>query len=102
MSFPKKAAVLSVAARSDLSDILLYTEQQWGAAQRERYALTLQRAITNLVDYPEVGTRWSRLFPGCRVRPVGQHVLFYRLSDEIVEVMRILHRRSDPNRHFPK
>src|SRR5258708_4878586 len=51
MSFPKKAAVLSVAARSDLSDILLYTEQQWGAAQRERYALTLQRAITNLVDY---------------------------------------------------
>jgi toxin ParE1/3/4 len=102
MSFPKRTAVLSVAAQADLSDILLYTEQQWGPAQRKRYGSTLQRAITTLASYPEVGTSWPRLFPDCRMRQVGHHILFYRVSGEIVEVVRILHERSDPTRHFRK
>ena len=42
-----------------------------------------------------------QLFPGCRVRPVERHVLYYRILGDVIEVVRILHERVDPTEHFP-
>jgi plasmid stabilization system protein ParE len=59
------------------------------------------RFYTQLADFPEIGSRWPRLFPGCRVRPVERHVLYYRILGDVIEVVRILHERVDPTGHFP-
>lgn len=63
MSAPRKPVVLSPDARADFTDILLYTWQQWGEGQRDRYEASLKRAITALAEYPDAGVRWPRLFP---------------------------------------
>lgn len=100
MSARRKAVVLSGRAEADVNDILLYTWQRWGEEQRDSYESTLDRAIASLADYPAVGARCSRFFTGCRARRVGSHVLYYRNLDDVIEVVRILHERADPARHF--
>ncbi|MBA2598677.1 MAG: type II toxin-antitoxin system RelE/ParE family toxin [Chloroflexia bacterium] len=42
----------------------------------------------------------ARLFPGCRVRPVEHHILYYRIGADEIEVVRILHERTDPTRYL--
>ena len=100
MSAPSKEVVLSPRAEADVNNILLYTWQRWGEAQRDRYEATLDRAIAALAEYPEAGVRCSRFFPACRSRRVGSHVVYYRDLDDVIEVVRILHGRADPTRHF--
>jgi toxin ParE1/3/4 len=102
MSSPKRkrTAILSPAARADFTDILLYTWQQWGEEQRDRYQATLEQAIAALADFPAAGVRLPRLCAGCRARRIGSHVLYYRIMDDTIEVVRILHERSDPTRHL--
>lgn len=99
MSVPSWSVDLSPEARVDFTDILLYTQEQWGEEQRDRYQATLQQAIAGLADFPKAGVRRDRVVLGCRVRPVEQHVLYYRIEDGTISVVRILHRRADPARH---
>jgi toxin ParE1/3/4 len=100
MSAPERTVIVSPDAQVDLADILIHTAQQWGEEQRDRYEATLVQAISGLADYPESGARRERLFPGCRVRLAGRHVIYYRIADDIVEVVRILHASTDPARHI--
>jgi toxin ParE1/3/4 len=101
MSSPKRTVIVSPDARADFIDIRAYTLQQWGEDQRDLYEAALLRAVTALADFPEVGTRKPQVFPGCRVRPVERHVLYYRILGDVIEVVRILHERVDPAGHFP-
>ena len=71
-----------------------------GKAQCDRYEASLQRAIDGLADYPEAGARREPLFPGCRIRPVEHHLLNYRILDDEIEVIRVLHERADHARHL--
>ncbi len=100
MSAHKTSVVLTPEAEADINDILLYTWQQWGEEQRDRYDAGLDRAINALADFAEMGVRMPRLFSGCRARPVERHVLYYRIMGDTIEVVRILHERTDPSRHF--
>lgn len=96
----KKTVVLTSEAEADINDTLLYTWQRWGELQRDLYDAALEQALASLVDFPEMGRRFPRLFPGCRIRPVEHHLLYYRIMDDVIEVVRILHERTDPTRHF--
>jgi plasmid stabilization system protein ParE len=61
----------------------------------------LTQAIFALADYPESGTRCPQLFQGCRAHPSQRHVIYYRIGRNEIEIVRILHKRSDPTRQFP-
>jgi toxin ParE1/3/4 len=83
-------------ARTDLRDIRRYTADRWGARQRDVYDARLNRALSSLIEYPELGPPRDDLFPGCRNLVVGQHVIFYRLDGEVIVVGRVLHSSQDP------
>lgn len=100
MSSRKRAVILSPDAQADFTDILLYTWQEWGEEQRDQYEATLTQAITGLAHYSEIGERRPGLFQGCRARLVARHVLYYRIRDDIIEIVRILHAQADPARHL--
>jgi toxin ParE1/3/4 len=101
MSDRKHAVILSPAAQGDFTDILLYTRQHWGEEQRDRYEAILSQAIGAIADFPETGTRCPQLFPGCRAHPAQRHVIYYRIGHNEIEIVRILHERTDPIRQFP-
>ena len=89
---------LSVKARSDLADILLYTTDTWGEQQAERYLALLSDSFDLIADKPGIGRACERLGPGIRRFEVGKHVLFYKQKRDSVLISRILHQRTLPTR----
>jgi toxin ParE1/3/4 len=100
MSARKRHLVLTPEARSDLSDILLYTEQQWGLAQVRSYNAQLRAAFEQLTQYPDMGVLRPEFGPGTRSYRVRQHAVIYRPSDTELRIVRILHIRRDHNAEF--
>jgi toxin ParE1/3/4 len=72
--------ILSPRARGDIEDIWNYTTERWSRAQAEFYLRGLERSMKMLVADP--------------------HLLFYRLTDDGVDIVRILHERMDFGRHL--
>lgn len=92
--------VLSPAARADLDDIWDYGEATWGAAQAEAYIRSLQRAVQTVASDPRRGRNCSKVRAGYFKFAAGVHMLFYRLTDDGVSIVRILHQSMDFDRHL--
>ena len=90
---------LSRAAKRDLVEIGRYTLAQWGLAQARRYLTQLDERMDVIASEPSLGRTCDDIRAGYRCVHEGRHVLFYRLGDEGVEVIRILHERILPKRH---
>lgn len=93
--------VLSPAARADLERIWDYTAGRWGEDQAETYIRDIQRAIERVASDPLIGRACDDIRAGYRRHPVGSHTLYYRTAPAgVIDVVRILHQRMDPDRHF--
>ena len=53
-----------------------------------------------LREHPLLGSESSEVKRGYRAFPAGQHVIFYRILGDTLEVAGILHVSMDPMRHF--
>lgn len=93
--------VLKPRARADLDEIWDYTMERWGLEQAETYIRQLWKHIQAVADSPSLGRDCEDLRPGYRQYPSGSHLLFYRLTDAGVDIVRILHERMDYERHIP-
>lgn len=93
--------VLRPRAQADLDEIWDYTADRWGLDQAETYIRQLWKEIQTVADRPSLGRECSEVRPGYRKHPSGSHVVFYRLADGEIDVVRILHERMDHERHIP-
>jgi plasmid stabilization system protein ParE len=87
--------VVTAEAEADLEQIAAYV-----AEQSPRSALTLvrelQESCETLLDAPRgypLVPRYEHL--GIRRRPVGRFLIFYRVSQDAIEVIHILHGARD-------
>lgn len=87
-------------ARNDLLDIWAYTERQWGLAQADRYAASIEEKLSILKTHPYFGRLRVGMDEMFRVLRVGQHQIFYVVQDDTVSIVRILHSAMDPDRHL--
>lgn len=55
-----------------------------------------------LADMPGIGRRREDLLPFMRSYPHGKYVIFYRLVDDGIEVIRVLHGARNIDRIFGK
>jgi len=94
MSAHKRLAI-TVSAKRDIDDALLYTQRRWGTEQRRRYRVQLYQAMRSLNDFPERGQARNEYYLGCRCLPVEQHVVFYYLTDDTIVIDRVLHANQD-------
>jgi toxin ParE1/3/4 len=87
----------------DLLNIYIYTHNNWGEPQANRYTDSLRDAIYKIATEPErIGTvDRSYLRPGYRSYHQQRHLIFYRVEDNYVEVIRFLHDSMDIATHFP-
>jgi toxin ParE1/3/4 len=56
--------------------------------------------MDGLTQFPDLGQRKDDISPGLRARPVGQHMISYRVTDEVIRVLRVLHVRMDAEHQF--
>jgi toxin ParE1/3/4 len=92
--------VIAPAAKNDLKDIYQYGLRQWGQAQSENYLATMKNQFWLLTQQPLMGTERNELLPEARSLPIESHTLFYRVTANTVEIIRVLHGRQDPQRHL--
>jgi toxin ParE1/3/4 len=91
---------LSPRAQRDLDNIWDYTEREWGLAQAEIYTRQLWHDMEAVAVRPLLGRACPEVRAGYYKFPSGSHVLFYRLIDDGVDVVRILHEWMDVGRQF--
>jgi toxin ParE1/3/4 len=93
-------ATFSRRAAADIREIWNYTADHWGKAQAEIYLGLIESAVDAISTDPKLGRSCNEIRRGYRKYLVGSHVLYYRLKDGAVFVVRVLHQRMDPERHF--
>ena len=82
-------------AKEDLEQIWLYSMEQWGKAQANRYLTQLFGCLNQLADNPALGTKRDDIRPGYFSFSVLQHRVFYLPKDVGIDVIAIIHQRMD-------
>lgn len=111
---------ISNAARADIVDILTISRMQFGDQARQRYQALILAALQAIADTPyRIGSHErDELAQGLRSYhliysrqqaspPHGmvkspRHIVFYRVvSDDVIEVVRLLHDAMEVQLHLP-
>jgi toxin ParE1/3/4 len=85
---------LSVRARRDLIEIWRYIASDNESAA-DRFIDFITQRFKILGETPYAGISRDELRPGYRSFPVGQYVVFYRVSESRVQIMHVLHGKRD-------
>lgn len=91
---------LTPAAERDLESIWNYTVRQWGVEQADRYIDLLTEAFAGLADSPKTAPSCEYIRPGYRRWGVERHMIYFRVTDYGIAVIRVLHDRMDASRHL--
>lgn len=84
-----------IAAEQDLIDIWLYTFGKWGESQADRYLDELNWGMQTIAENPKIGIDYSFFREGYRCFNVNHHLIFYRITEDHIEIIRILHENMD-------
>ncbi len=92
--------VISPAARQDLREINQYSLRTWGQPQSADTLAQIREQLWMLTTQPDMGCERPDLAPRLRSMPVKSHILFYRVGNHRLEIVRVHHGRQDPSRHI--
>ena len=90
----------SIRARDDLRDIGAYSVEKWGKARASSYLDQLEDGCALVARNPGMATTCDDVRPGYRRMPEGSHVLFFKLDERGLLVVRVLHKRMRPELHI--
>jgi toxin ParE1/3/4 len=95
-----REVILRPDAETDIENAADYTIEQWGREQARTYVADLRHAIEQLAEtalrYPVHGN----VYPGLRRKRNGMHHIYYLVSGDCVEVLKVIHVQRDPGLHF--
>ena len=94
------AFALTNKAKADLRAIAIFTEERWGKEQRNLYIKQFDDAFHLLVDSPLAGKVCDYIKDGYRKFPLGSHLIFYKEHNNVIEIIRILHKSMDVDAKF--
>jgi len=95
MAKPEMLYELSPEADQDLEEIFDYTERAFGFNQAVEYLSGFDGVFTKLVNNPELGKEREEIREGLRSLLKEKHVVFYRILDNRIRIVRILHGSRD-------
>ena len=87
--------VISKKAVSDLEEIWLYTGEKWSKEQADRYYNLIFDEINYICKNVSAGKSIEHVRKGYRASKVKSHLIFYKIVNDTVEIIRILHERMD-------
>ncbi|MGO4709208.1 type II toxin-antitoxin system RelE/ParE family toxin [Chryseobacterium sp. 2TAF14] len=96
----EKFYILSEFADQDLEDIFNFTFNKFGFDQAEKYLLEIEDIFQNLITNPELGKARNEIKQGLYSFPKDNHVIFYRVLDDHIRIVRILHGSRDVPQYF--
>ena len=87
--------IISKKAVIDLEEIWLFTADKWSVGQADRYYLLIFDEIDFICKNIHSGKPIDNIRKGYLATKVKSHLIFYRVVNDTVEIIRILHERMD-------
>lgn len=87
-------------AEQDLVEIWLYTANQWDENQADAYLDKIDAALKTLIANPLLGKDCGHVRPGYRKLSTLYHSIYYYLSEDSIEMVRVLHQRMDEGQNI--
>ena len=87
--------VISKKAIADLDDLWRYTVEKWSVDQANRYYNLIFEEIGYICKKPHSGKSIDDIRKGYRMAKVKSHLIFYKVANDTVEIIRVLHQRMD-------
>jgi toxin ParE1/3/4 len=86
---------LSRLAESDLEQTWLFVAEQSGVSRADSLLSEIEECFRLLLRFPESGRKREDLGENLRSLPVAGFVVVYRLSADVLEVVRVVHGARD-------
>ncbi|KAF0184586.1 MAG: type II toxin-antitoxin system RelE/ParE family toxin [Hyphomonadaceae bacterium] len=87
-------------ADDDLASIWRWTLDRWSRNQADDYHDTLTAAMALLAEEPHRGQSAADIDEGLMRRTCNAHVIFYRLANHGIDVVRVLHAKMNWATHL--
>jgi len=98
MADRRRAIVWSSVARADLSEIWDYYAGRAGRHRADNIIREISDALRVIEDHPFAGRARDEVRSGLRSITARPYVIFYRMRDDVAEIVRILHGKRDLDR----
>ncbi len=95
-----KTFKLRPKTEKDLINIYRYSVREWGIEHADTYIRHINSAFQQLADGVKSGRDYSHVKPGLRAYNVISHVIFYMVTHYGIDVIRVLHKSMDYQRHI--
>ena len=86
---------LSLEADNDIQEIYAFTAAKFGIDQAIRYLLGFEDLFNQLCLQPHTGRHRGEIKEGLRSIGYVSHVVFYRVMDTRIRIVRVLHSSRD-------
>ena len=96
----KEFYILSEIADEDLEDIFDYTMDEFGFEQAEKYLTEIEEVFQSLLINQELGKKRNEIKEGLYSFPKDNHIIFYRILDNHIRIVRVLHGSRDIPKYF--
>ena len=92
--------VISKEATKDLENVWLYTFENWSVDQADRYLNLLLDEFEYLCLKPNSGYDFGNIRKGYFRSKVKSHFVFYKVKQNELEIIRVLHEMMDIENHL--
>lgn len=93
--------ILRPLGKADLRAIWDHTATHWGQSKAETYLHGLGQLFTLLAEHPEIARERHDFHPPVRLHPYQSHLVIFTSTDLTLEVIRVVHNRSNWAALFP-
>ena len=88
--------ILRQEAIDNLNSVWDHTQKKWSEKQADKYYAILKLACKGIGENPDIGNAYNEISRNLLGFKSGKHIIFYQqLSNDSVEIIRILHERMD-------
>ena len=91
---------IRVLARADLEEIWVFTFEEWGLEQADKYLNSLFSRFEWLSINPYTGKDRDDIKNGYYCFPEGMHLVFYTMTEYGIDIIGIPHQNMDVINHF--
>lgn len=95
MSSQRRTAIWSPEAEADLHAIWDYYAQVAGPATADKFVREIGAAVATIEAHPFSGRARDELRTGVRSLATSPHIVFYRVLNNVPEIIRVLDGRRD-------
>ncbi len=85
-----RACRLTRLASRDIEAIADYLAVQSSLTSAERFLSGIDSTLQRMAQFPQIGRKRDELYPGSRSLPYTQYLIFYRLLNDAIEVLRVV------------